>query len=102
LRRATWAIIDTSAGRLAGARRGLKLDQPGLARRLGDRLDLDAGLLREVGIDMLVERVLEVAAVGADLERLLGACMHGGKAGEGCGPDGCCPEEHAAASDARA
>ena len=57
----------------AGARRRLQLDEPRLARGLGHGLDLDAGLLGEVRVDVLVERVLEVATVGADLERSLGA-----------------------------
>ena len=48
----------------------LELHQPGLAGRLGDRFDLDAGLLGEFREDVLVEGILEVAAIDADLQAL--------------------------------
>ena len=47
-----------------------ELNQPGFAGRLGHRLHLDAGRGGEVREDELVEGVLEVAAVDADLQRL--------------------------------
>src|SRR3546814_2117702 len=55
--------------RLPGSRRLLELDQPGLARRLRHGLHGDARRLGELREDVLVEGVLEVAAVDADLQR---------------------------------
>src|SRR3546814_19563367 len=55
--------------RLPGSRRLLELDQPGLARRLRHGLHGDARRLGELREDVLVEGVLEVAAVDADLPR---------------------------------
>src|SRR3546814_7068083 len=49
--------------RLPGSRRLLELDQPGLARRLRHGLHGDARRLGELREDVLVEGVLEVAAV---------------------------------------
>src|SRR3546814_17547744 len=55
--------------RLPGSRRLLELDQPGLARRLRHGLHGAARRLGELREDVLVEGVLEVAAVDADLQR---------------------------------
>ena len=57
--------------RLPGLGRLFELHQPGLAGRLGDRFDRDAGRLGEFREDVLVEGFLEVAAIDADLQRLV-------------------------------
>ena len=58
-------------GRLAGLRRLLQLDEPCLAGRLRHGFDGDAGRLGEFGEDVLVEAIFEIAAIDADLERLV-------------------------------
>ena len=50
----------------------LQLDQPGLSGGFGHGLDFDAGLFGEIGEDVLVEGILEIAAVDADLEGFFG------------------------------
>ena len=62
--------------RLACLGRLLELHQPGFAGRLGDRLDGDAGRLGEFRKDVLVEGILEVAAIDADLQRLVLCAQH--------------------------
>ncbi|MPL83906.1 hypothetical protein SDC9_29865 [bioreactor metagenome] len=84
--------------RLVRARRLTQLHQPGLARGFANRLDLDPGFLGEIGVDELVEAVLEIAAVGAHLQRRArgpqhrGGCKHRG-AGRGGGKE-CTSVDH--------
>jgi hypothetical protein len=62
--------------RLAGLRRLLQLDQPRLTGRFRHAFDGDAGRLGEFGEDVLVEAILEIAAIDADLEQLLLRAQH--------------------------
>ena len=57
--------------RLAGAGGLLELDEPGFTGRLGDRFDGNTGCLGEFREDVLVERGFEIAAIDADLQRLV-------------------------------
>ena len=91
---------DVGRGDVA-ARRGLQLDQPGLAGRLGDRLDLDPGLLGEIRVDVLVEGILEVAAVGADLEGRRGAGPNCWKTQDGGGNGRACACQKVPPADRR-
>ena len=71
LMRVTWAIMLTSAGAMPA--RPAVMSWTSQASPVGSAIefDLDPGLLGEGRVDVLVERILEVAAVGADLEGLL-------------------------------